>query len=102
MSQVVNLVQGWTERVDFILSADGVVIDLTGRTVTISAYDKNGTDPAFVGAVAIVDATAGKVGFTPNSGDLLASESPYSVRFKVMTDGYYVPNGDASIWVVSK
>lgn len=100
MIQRVALVQGWTETISFTLYADGTPIDLTGRTVTMQVRDKTDTDPAFLGSVAVIDATAGKVGFTPNASDLLASESPYTVRFKVMSDGYFVPNEEPIIFVV--
>lgn len=96
----VDLVQGWTEAVSFTLMADGAVIDLTGRTVTIHARDKSGVDPSFLGAVAVTSASSGRISFTPDSTDLLESESPYTVRFKVMSDGYFVPNGDPVVFVV--
>lgn len=96
----VDLVEGWTETVTFTLKADGDIIDLTGRTVTMRARDKNGNDPAFVGKVSIIDADGGVVGFTPDAADLLAAESPYTIRFKILGDGYFVPNGEPITLVV--
>jgi hypothetical protein len=96
----VDLVEGWTERVDFTLYADGAAIDLTGRTVTIHVRDKNGDDPGWLGSVAIVTAASGQVGYTPNSADLVATEGPYTVRFKIMSDGYFVPNKEPMVWLV--
>lgn len=98
-----RIVEGWTEPLSYTLQADGAVIDLTNRTVSIYLYDASGIRTTPAGAVTVVDAVHGKISFTPADGDLLASRSPYRVRFKVSPDGYFVPNSETpEEWIVSK
>ncbi len=87
------LVEGWTERIVETLTTDGVAQNLTGLTVTMLLYDNTDTKITYGGTSGIVSAAAGTVYFDPASTDLLASKSPYSVRWKV-TDG----SGKVAYW----
>lgn len=103
-----NLVEGHTERIVETLLADGVAMNLTGKTVTLLLYDRQGNQITYGGSSGIVTAADGTVYFDPASTDLLASKSPYSVRWKVTTAGKvaYWPegpsNGAPGIWNVAK
>lgn len=102
---MVELVEGWTDPITDQLLLDGVATTSLGSaTIDCVLYDRNGTLKTSMGTATVVDAATRKVKFTPDSGKLVASESPYSQRWKV-TDGskiYYHPNGAAEKWVVRK
>lgn len=87
------LVEGWTERIVETLTTDGAAQNLSGVTVTLMLYDNTDTQIAYGGTAGIDTAADGKVYFDPAAGDLLASKSPYSVRWKV-TDG----SGKVAYW----
>ncbi len=107
---------GTTEPLDFQLrdydsattDEAGDVIDLTGMTVTLQAFDRNGTAVTLAGTVSIVTAATGSIRYTPAAEtdfDNYASEGPWRVRFKVSdgTDHFFVPNDeDPDLWVVDK
>lgn len=104
------LVEGWTERIVETLTTDGAVQNLTGLTVSLLLYDN---EDVLLGEyvspkVGVVSAAAGTVFFDPGAGDLLAADTPHSVRWKV-TDGAgkaaYWPSGQGDapvIWHVNK
>lgn len=102
-----NLVEGWTDPIDCIIEADGSALVLTGFSVALVAYDKNGTALTVAGTASITDAALGKVRYAPTAGDvlLLSANSPLKIRWK-LTDGAgeirYVPNADADKWIVRK
>lgn len=102
------LVEGWTERIVEQLTSDGAVQDLTGLTVALQLYDNTDTAVSYAGSSGTVSAASGTVFFDPAAGDLVASKSPYRVRWKVV-DGAgkvaYWPAGqnDAPVkWNVDK
>ena len=103
MAQI--LVEGWTERITYQLGADGAAPNLTGMTCVLLLYDKNRALKTYAGASGIETAATGIVYFDPTAADLVASQSPYSIRWKV-TDGSgkvsYFPNADAAVWYVRK
>lgn len=98
-----ELVEGWTGVLDFILKADGVAVDLTGMTVELLLYKADGTQVDTTSDLTVTDAAAGTVRYSPDGADLLASETPHRSRFKV-TDGsgkiVYFPNGAMDRWLV--
>ena len=98
----IDLVEGWTEPIEYTILADGAAVDLTGKTVNLLLYDcdQNLLEPA--GELTITDAPTGKVAFTPAAGDLVAAKSPYYVRFHVVEDGFFAPNARAEEWHVRK
>lgn len=96
--------EGWTERIKYQLSADGAVLNLTGLSVALVGKDNLGIDAGFAGAVGIDTPAAGTVFFDPAPSDLVASRSPFRLRWQV-TDGAgkiaYFPRADgAMIWQV--
>lgn len=100
-----DLVEGWTERITYQLTADGATQVLSGMTVALDIFDRRNVQVAVTGASGIVDAATGKVYFDPNPADLVSSKSPYYVRWKV-TDGSgkvaFFPNAAVTVWNVRK
>jgi hypothetical protein len=101
----IDLVEGWTERIVYQLSADGVNQALTGAGVEMLLYDKHNRPVAYSGTAGISDVALGKVYFDPTAADLVNSLSPYEVRWKV-TDLSgkiaFFPNGNIELWNVRK
>lgn len=108
-----ELVEGWTERIlDKLWKIDSTTgiasaENLTGMTVQILIYPRGSTTAKTLSGsqYGIVTAASGEVYYDPNAGDLVASESPYKVRWKVTDSGSdiaYFPNGDAEQWIVRK
>lgn len=103
-------VEGWTERIVETLTSDGSAQNLTGLTISLLLYDNTDTLIAeFVSPkVGSVTPTAGTVFFDPAAGDLLASATPHSVRWKVVDGAGKVAfwpsgQGDAPVtWHVNK
>lgn len=97
------MVEGWTERVKYTLTADGVAVNLTGMTVTLLLYDKDKIPFAYGGSSGIVTAASGIVYFDPLASDLLDANAPYYARWKVV-DGAgkvsFFPNSFAERWTV--
>jgi hypothetical protein len=94
-----------TAAIGFQLMEGGSPLNLTGATVAILMTDNTGTVIA-TGAVSVTDATNGKVAWTPaTTADLVASKSPYQVRWKI-TDGSgkikYVPSGLRDVWEITQ
>ena len=98
----VELVQGWTERINDTLESDGVIVNLTGMTVQLFLYDKRNNPVTYAGTVGIETANIGLVYFDPASADLLASRSPYHARWKVTAAGQVAsfPSGRVNVWYV--
>jgi hypothetical protein len=99
--------QGWTERIRYALTQDGSILNLNGLSVALVGDQTiNGqlVPIAFLGTVGIDDANNGIVCFDPATGDLLASSSPYLVRWQI-TDGLghisFYPRLGPIQWVVS-
>ena len=98
------ITEGTTANMDFVLTADGAAVNLTGATVTLVLTDKDGTAVTTTGDVSIVTAADGKVRYAPDAADLVASTSPYRARFKVTDSGgqiAYYPSGLADIWTIT-
>ncbi len=97
--------EAWTERIVYKLTHDGVVLNLTGLTVSLVGQDRNGDTVAFTGTTGVVTAAAGTVYFDAAASDLIASHSPYRLRWKV-TDGSgksaYFPRSGPIVWDVQK
>lgn len=102
---MIRLVEGWTERIRYALTADGAVQVLTGMTVALKLYTRAGAAVPLGGSAGVLDAAEGQVYYDPAGGELLATYSPYAARWEV-TDGSgkkaFFPNGDAETWIVQK
>jgi hypothetical protein len=81
----IDIVTGWTGRLEWKLKKDGVSADLTGLTVSAHVKDRANTyiSTTCAGAVDVVTTTCGHVGYNPNSTSFDASKSPYEIRFEV-------------------
>jgi hypothetical protein len=99
---MVEISQGWTGDLDFQLLMDGVAVNLTGKTVTAQATNKNGASVNLTGVVTVTSLLEGKVRYTPSANDFVAAQSPYGFRFKATTGDQTVmfPNGVADAWIV--
>ena len=103
-----DIVEGWTQDLEFQLKSDGVAVDLTGiltANVTLILTNADGTSVTTTSDISISDATNGKVKYSPDAGDLLAVNSPLSARFKVIdADGKIVffPSAAPDKWTVYK
>lgn len=99
------LVEGWTSPINQQLLSDGLPFDLTGMTVVFQLFDLYGGVVGFSGSYSVTNASLGKVQFQPAAGDLVATQSPYQVRWKV-TDGSgkisYFPRQQTDQWTVRK
>ena len=99
-----DIVQGWTEAIEYQLSADGSPVNLTGMTVEFLLYPNFATVPkTLTGSVVLTDATVGKVTYTPGPDDLKASDSPAKVRWKVTDTGNniaFFPRDAAELWTI--
>jgi hypothetical protein len=102
MAITVEVVQDWTADLDFILKNDTTPQNLTGATVTLSLTKRDGTILSTTGKVSVVNATAGLARYTPTTGDLVATDSPLSGRFKVTLIGKsnFYPSKQADCWIV--
>lgn len=99
----IELVEGWTAAIEFHLKTAGSAQDLTGATVVLSLFDREGVQVCTTGAVTLTSSTGGKLTYTPSTCDLNADRSPYSARFKVTDAGSKVsffPSAEPDEWVV--
>lgn len=104
MARLTEIVEGWTSRLTFQLSDDGVAIDGTG--LTVSALDIVGNDGVAVTTTSDfgwLTQGSGTVYYDPDAADFVASKSPYRIRYQ-LTDGggavAWYPNGAADTIVV--
>jgi hypothetical protein len=101
----VDWVEGETAKRIFVLKEDGAPFNGTGFTPTLVLVDRTGAAVDTTGDVAWEDAATGKVSYTPDAGDLVASNGQLRARFKV-TDGGggvgYFPRGEMDVWNVRK
>ena len=110
------LTEGWTAAIDYIMKTQAVdatsatAYALNGHSVSILVYPKGSTTPLVLTGTTTVSsdtmgADVGLVTYEPGSGELLNSQSPYRVRYRV-TDGNEkiadFPNGAPVEWVVRK
>ena len=104
MSQ--ELVEGWTDPITDQLLLDGVATEsLAGHTVECLLWDRTGAAKSSMGTSSILTAATRIVKFVPGAGKLLASESPYSQRWKITRptgELYFHPNASATKWHVKK
>lgn len=101
----VEVVEGWTDPLDFTLKVNGVPKDLTGMTVLLQMWDNAGNAIILTGSTSVPTPASGLVRFSPGSGDLTQARSPIKARWKVTDAGGkigYFPNGDADRWMVFK
>lgn len=102
ITALVEVVEGWTDALPFVLKADAVAVDLTGLTVSCFLKDTHGTviRNSTVG-VTVTDTTAGAISYTPQStSEFVASRTPYKIRFQVTsvtTEIAYFPNIDEDV-----
>jgi len=100
-----SVVEGWTERIKYTLTADGATVNLTGMSVTLLLYDVTKTLFSYSGTSGVDTASSGIVYFDPAATDLLDANAPYYARWKV-TDGAgkvsFFPNSFAEQWTVRK
>lgn len=113
MSDTIFIREGSTAQIPFQLFADNVPIDLTGANkVEIVLVPANGTGTAISynttthGAIITtgLGPTQGRVGYTPQTGDLTNANSPYKVFFWVWTSStakYAVPDDEELVIEVS-
>jgi uncharacterized phiE125 gp8 family phage protein len=98
-----KLVEGWTGPIDDVLKSNGTPLDLTGLTVELLLQRASGVAIPTAGDVVIVTPTAGVVRYTPDPQDLLAVDTPHTIRWKV-TDVAgaitYFPNEAGEVWTV--
>ena len=97
---IVHIVEGWTERLEFLLLSDGEApgVPLTG-TAELVLKDNTGTAVDTAGDVAILDAPTWRVGYTPDAADMTAALSPYTLHWKVTQGGatFFFPSGPADL-----
>jgi hypothetical protein len=103
MAVLTEVVEGWSAALPFVLKADGTAVDLSGLTVTGEIHDRFRVAVLTSDTVSVTSSTGGYVAWTPNSSDLSAARSPYSVRFKVADPTsavVYFANGQSDTLVV--
>jgi hypothetical protein len=101
MVTTVEIVEGWTEALDWQLLADDAAVNLSGVTaVALIVHDKDAALVTLAGTASVLQASTGKVRYPPVAADFTAARAPYSVRWKV-TDASgkiaYFPNGAPDI-----
>lgn len=106
-SNVLNIREGWTQRIRYALTRNSpaVAMDLTGMTIGLVGKDRSSADLVFTGTVGSDDLVGGIVYLDPSSSDLLAATSPYRLRWSV-TDGTgkiaYFPGADPLVWNIEE
>ena len=109
MANLVEVVEGWTGRLEFTLKADGEAVDLSGFDVTLNLRDDDGVLVEYDDEVTVdadQTANAGKVYFDPPEDAFAAADGPYRARFRVEDgsgDVVFFPNcKDADLILVGK
>lgn len=103
-TRIPDITEGWTSPIPFQLRTRTGQLDFTG-VVDLPILHLTGVDDSVVntsGKIAWATISTGVVTFTPGAGDLLASKSPYRVKFEV-EDGdevAFFPQGAASLLTV--
>jgi hypothetical protein len=90
--------EGHTAPIEYDLRHDNASYDATGMTPSLVLKDKDGAEITITGTVEWATAATSRIRFNPAATDLVASKSPYTLRWKV-TDlsgkiAYY-PQGQA-------
>ena len=95
----IDLVEGWTARLEWQLKKDSVVMNLTGLSACALIKDERGNDITTTCAdgTVVITASCGHVGIWPTStGMFSATASPYKLRFKItdmMNGVVFFPSG---------
>ena len=101
---MINLVEGWTVPIDYVVKADGTAVNLATHTaIAIQAKDKHGVAITLAGAVSFYNRSSGVVRYSPTASDFDANHSPYYVRFKIADsdDKYaFFPDAEGEKWVI--
>lgn len=101
-----NIVEGHTDPITDQLLLDGAATEsLAAHTIECVLWDSSGVLKTGMGTASIVTAATRIVKFVPDAGKLLASESPYSQRWKITRptgEVYYHPSASAERWKVFK
>lgn len=97
--ETVDVVEGWTSRLDFQLLSDGIKHSLsTGDVHSAYLFDKNGdVISTTTASITIVASACGHLGFTASSCMFKAGLAPYTMRFAEKdTNGLWAffPNAD--------
>ena len=99
----IEIVQGSTEPIEAFLEENGLPPTSPLSSVPeLILRDVTGAEAPTSGDVAILDATAWKVSYTPDPEDFKAILGPYTARFKV-TNGsvtFFSPSGEADLFRV--
>jgi len=99
------IVEGQTAPVDYRLLADNSAYNLTGCTVSLTAFTFSGAAKTFAGVVSVPNAANGEVRFSPDAADFLSSDRQYRIRFRVVRADAkieFFPTGEAEVWVVQR
>jgi hypothetical protein len=101
MADVIWIEGELDERV-FTLSENGAVMDLSGAQVSVVLRPAARIGGKRIYPAVIVSASEGKVGWTPFENQLKASESPYTMRFRVALGSIvkHVPFPASDTWTV--
>ena len=101
--------EGWTGPIEYQLLHEDpdtgiqTPFDASDTTPSLVMHDKDGNAVTLKGTTEWVDAKTSKVKFSPDSEDLVAAGSPYTVRFKVTDQtgkDVFFPQGEAMVWRV--
>jgi hypothetical protein len=98
----IDLVEGWTAPLDFVLKADGVAVNLTGQDVTLVLNTAAGVAIDTSADVQVVEAASGRVRYTPAVGAIRNADGPLKARWRVSDGGAVVffPAGVPDQWRV--
>lgn|SRR5574341_387303 len=93
----VAIVEGWTGNLEFRLQDDGVAANLGSDAIAAEACDRRRLPVTLQGDLAVVAATEGRVRLNPDTGDFVAAQSPYELRFRRVTLSgiVYYPSDEA-------
>lgn len=102
---IYEVVEGWTSRLTFQLTADGSAIDGTGFTVTaLDLVDAHNHPVPTSGNFGWATQGSGTVYYDPDASDFVAARGPYKIRYQ-LTDGNskvkWFPNGkpdEIKVW----
>lgn len=100
MAEEVEIVEGWSAALPFVLYENEAVKDLAGLTVTAEALDRSKNAVTLTGNVSLSSATGWQASLVPDTGDFPAAGSPYELRFKLVDGSGHVafsPSGEAII-----
>ena len=101
----IEIVQGWTGRIELQAKKDGEVVDLTGMTTCFNLRDKHGVSVSTTCASAteVITTTCGHVGLNPSPTTFSVDGSPYTLRLKVIDSApvtVWFPSGIAETVIV--